>query len=233
MTRKWHQRNSIRALFTLVFIIMIILGYPILRALLSTSALSTASTHARTEEGMPWDLKKSPDGHSTIIFGLSPGLSTLADAVQVLGSDLQIAFLTPPNGTPVLEAYLDPLRTGPLTGKLILATEVDPAQVARWIENSPKRQISESGAKINNPAAVDTPLILKSIVTSIHYLPAADLDEAIVVSRFGQPEFRSQPDAEIQVLRYPQLGLLITINTRGKDLFQYVPPNLFSKYFPN
>ena len=233
MTRKWHQRNSIRALFTLVFILLLILGYPVIKALLSPP-LDSGSTLAdqRAGQGMPWDLKTSSDGQSISVFGLSPGISTLADAYRLLGNDLQIAVLTPANGFPVLEAYLDPLRTGPLTGKLILATEVDPAQITHWIENSRKRQISETGAKINTPAESDMPQISQSIITSVNYLPAADLDEATIVSRFGKPESRSQPEEGLVLLRYPQLGLLISVSNRGKEVFQYVQPGRFGRYFP-
>jgi hypothetical protein len=232
MNRQWHQRSSVRALFTTAFILLLVLGYPVLRALLSQDATPPAQGGTPAMQRMPWDLNKSVDGETTSVFGLSLGVSSLGDAYQILGTDLQVAFLTPPNKPPVLEAYLDPLRTGPLTGKLILSTEITPLQVSRWIENSKKRQISETGAKIHTPADSDLPQVLRNIITSIHYLPAADLDEATILSRFGPPESRTQVESDLVLLRYPQVGLLITVNGHGKEVFQYVHPAQFNRYFP-
>ena len=234
MTRKWHQRSSIRALLATLLILLVTLGYPVLNALISHKRQGTDPAAVPTyPAGMPWDIQRSVDGQVVSVFGLSAGVSTLADARRVLGQDLQIAFLTPPNSAPVLEAYLDPLRTGPLTGKVILATDVDFSKVSNWIENSKKRQISETGAKINSPAEQDLPQVLMSTISSIHYLPSADLDEAAIVSRFGKPNSRLQSEPDLILLRYPEIGLMVTINQHGKELFQYVQPKRFTQFFPN
>ena len=57
--------------------------------------------------GLPWQIDKLPDGE-TRVFGITPGRTTLGEAIGLLGDDLDLAIIAAPYETGTLEAYYRP-----------------------------------------------------------------------------------------------------------------------------
>ena len=75
--------------------------------------------------GLPWQIDILPDG-DTQVFGISPGHTTLREAMEKLGQDMELAIIAAPYETGTLEAYYSHHSFGPITGKLILILDIDP-----------------------------------------------------------------------------------------------------------
>jgi hypothetical protein len=94
----------------------------------------------------PWQIERGPNGELRA-FGLQLPGSTLADAVQRWGDDLQVALIAS-RGQPVaLEAYTDRWAGGGITGKLVLATDAQSAAVTRWQERSTRHERIDADAQ--------------------------------------------------------------------------------------
>ena len=70
----------------------------------------------------PWQIERGPQGELRA-FGLRLPGSTLADAVQRWGDDLQVALIASRGQPLALEAYTERWSGGGITGKLVLATD--------------------------------------------------------------------------------------------------------------
>ena len=70
----------------------------------------------------------------------------------------------------------------------------------------------------------DLPVAYRATVKVINFLPSFDLDEDIAQARFGTPAEIIQIDTREKHLLYPEKGLDLILNTEGKDVLQYLPP---------
>ena len=66
------------------------------------------------------------------------------------------------------------------------------------------------------------------VITGITFIPAVDLDEEVVLSRFGEPEKQVESDGAVHYL-YPEKGLDIALHKDLKDVLQYVSPHAFQQ----
>ena len=79
------------------------------------------SENAEPLTGLPWQIDVLEDG-STRVFGLQIGVSTLSDAIDVLGGDMDLAIIAATDEVGSLEMYYGHYRAGLLSGKLVLQT---------------------------------------------------------------------------------------------------------------
>lgn len=178
--------------------------------------------------GLPWQIDVMADG-STKVFGLHIGTSKLADAQSLLGDDMELAIIASTDVEEVgsLEMYYGHYRTGLLSGKLILHTATSDEQVLHWRENAEKSDYMPSGyAKKYTFSADDKALILQETISGITFIPAVNLDEEIVISRFGEPAERIEQLGTTHYL-YPEKGLDIAVHESSKEVMQYVSPDQF------
>lgn len=73
-------------------------------------------------------------------------------------------------------------------------------------------------------SSADLAEALKAPVTAVSFIPAANLDEEIILSRFGQPAQRVRSNGHLEHFLYPDKGLDLTLDSEGKELLQYVVP---------
>jgi hypothetical protein len=74
-------------------------------------------------------------------------------------------------------------------------------------------------------ASADLAMVGGLPIGSINYIPAANLDDELVLSRFGEPEQKIKEAATgVTHWIYPERGLSIGIDPDGKEMLQYVPP---------
>src|SRR5574343_428421 len=76
-------------------------------------------------------------------------------------------------------------------------------------------------AEPNEAAALPAP------IRAMAFIPSAQLDEAVILERFGQPSERSRVNDHVEHLLYPAKGLDVVLDTKGKELLQYVAPARF------
>ena len=174
----------------------------------------------------PWQIEQLPDG-ATQVFELVPGRSTLADAPLRFGPALEVALFETPDGALAAEAYYRKVSPGGLTGRLVLSLQLDTETLAELRDNSPERKGLRTGNVRMEIAAGDAERLRPAVIRGMTFVPTADLDDEIVLGRFGQPEERVSAGANVAHWLYPSRGLAIAIDKQGKDVLQYVHPDDF------
>lgn len=180
--------------------------------------------------GLPWQIEILHDG-STEVFGIHVGASRLADAIEILGSDMDLAIIaaTDADESGNLEMYYGHYKAGLLSGKLILQTHASEQDIKRWSDNSPRFEYMASGlAKKHILLDNDLPQVLDEIIISLTFIPGVNLDEEVILARFGEPEKRIQLPGVTHYL-YPKKGLDIALHENSNEVLQYVAPEAFKQ----
>jgi len=186
------------------------------------------SDESETLTGLPWQVETLPDG-ITRVFGLQIGSSRLTDVLDILGSDVDLAIIAAPDEVGNLEMYYGHYRTGLLSGKLVLQTGIGEQEIIRLRENSVNSKYMASGqAKKYILSPDDLIHVLNETVTGVTFIPVVNLDEEVILARFGEPDRRIQLTGVTHYL-YPRIGLEIALHEEGKEVLQYVSPHAFQQ----
>ncbi|MDP2786165.1 MAG: hypothetical protein Q8O38_16475 [Sulfurimicrobium sp.] len=208
------------------FLILIALAVVILAAALLRPTAGERNTQAIA--GLPWQIEILPDGHSRV-FGLTLGASTLADARERFGTDMEVAVIAAPGEAGSLEAYYNQVTAGVLTGKMILTAALNKESVEGMRQRAVKKQHMESSTRKFSLDPDDLAQAYDTQIESITYIPSASFDADIAVSHFGQPAERIRSSARVENLLYPAKGLALTLDSEGKEVLQYVAPRQFAR----
>lgn len=181
----------------------------------------------QSAEGLPWQIDVLPDGN-TRVFGLTPGVSTLDDARSRFGVDAQIAMIIAQGETGSVEAYYESVKAGFVTGKMILTLETSLTQREGMLKRAIKAEFMESTTRRITLADTDLQELGKAKLSAIAFIPSANLAEDIVLQRFGAPAERIRSSEQTEHFLYPEKGLDLRLDAKGKELLQYVAPRDFS-----
>lgn len=204
--------------------------FALLAVLLAAYPFLDQPEHSKTLTGLPWQIEIQADG-STQVFGLHIGTSRLSDAIEILGSDMDLAIVaaTDADESGNLEMYYGHYKAGLLSGKLILQTHASEQDIKRWSDNSPKFEYMASGlAKKHILLDDDLPQVLDETIISLTFIPSVNLDEEVILARFGEPEKRVALSGVTHFL-YPAKGLDIALHEASKEVLQYVRPAAFEQ----
>ncbi len=184
----------------------------------------------KTQEvsGLPWQIEILPDGNSTV-FGLTLSRSTLADVRERFGPDMEIAVIARQGEAGALEAYYSRVTTGIVTGKMILVAEMDKETVERMRQRAVKSSYMESSTRKFTLSPEDLALADGVPIGSITLIPTASLDEETALARFGPPGERIRASEQVEHLLYPEKGLILTLDSKGKEILQYITPRHFAR----
>ncbi len=188
-------------------------------------------TEARTGAGVPWRVEPQAGG-GIKVMGLTlapagaPG-STLQDAHDMWKDGMEIAIIAAPGEDGTLEAFVDPLAAGMISGKGIITAQLPKQQIKAMRERALKAEFMESTTRKYKLDPLDLQAALKAPISALSFIPQANLDEATILSRFGQPAERVRSNGHVEHFLYPDKGLDIALDTEGKELLQYVAPPLF------
>ena len=189
------------------------------------------------KQDLPWQVTALPGGGSQVL-GLSlspnpsapaPGSSTLGEVKQRWGEAVQIAIVAAPNETGNLEAYVDPMQAGFINGKAIITAHLPPDVIQGMRERATKTEYMGGTTRKATLSSADLAEALKAPVTAVSFIPAANLDEEIILTRFGQPAQRVRSNGHLEHFLYPDKGLDLALDSEGKELLQYVAPAEFER----
>ncbi|WP_374594701.1 hypothetical protein [Aquabacterium sp.] len=204
-------------------------------AALALSALVVWLGGGRAPDGNapPWQVRTFDDGGSEVMgLRLGPRASTLGDAQQQLGGrqgELQVAVIASAGEPGALEAYQDNASVGGITGKLIVNVALDAAEIERLKRLAVKSEPLESGGRRYNLPVTERTALLSRPIAGLTFIPSAQLDEAMVSQRFGRPARRIRGNDHLEYWLYPGIGLSLALDTRGREVLQYVAPRSFSQ----
>lgn len=179
-------------------------------------------------EGLPWQIEILPNGE-TKVFGLTPARSTLDDARGQFGMDMEIAVIAAPGEPGTLEAYSSNVTAGVVTGKIILLADADSETVARLRQRAIKTEYMDSTTKKFILHHDDLALAWRTPIAGITFIPSVSLDEQTALARFGVPHERIRMDDRVEHFLYPDKGLDLMLDSKGKEVLQYVAPRQFAR----
>lgn len=205
-------------IFLLLFVLLaaMLLGYPLLNESKNTELVA----------GLPWQIDVLPDG-SIKVFGLHIGVSSLSDVLENLGNDdMDVAIIAASNEVGSLEMYYGHYRAGGVSGKLIVRANASEKNIRDWRQRSLKSGYMASGkAKKYVLSEKDLKLALNEVVTGLTFIPSINLDEKIIVARFGEPAEQLHSEGVTHYV-YPEKGLDIALFEEAKEVIQYTSPLL-------
>ncbi len=184
-----------------------------------------------TTQGMPWQIE-SPGPDQSKVFGLTLGgsaASTLSDALRLSREAPRLALLAPPDAPLALEAYFETVTIGPLTGKLVLSIAATAVELDAMRAAAAKTDHLETGIRKFVLNDADRRRAERMPLAAIAFIPSARLDEAIILQRFGAPAERIRQGETLEHFLYPAQGLDIVLDSKGKEVLQYVAPADFAR----
>lgn len=179
-------------------------------------------------EGLPWQIETLPDGGSKV-FGLTLGHSTLGEARARFGNDMEVAVISAPGESGTLEAYYANFTAGVFAGKLILTASVEQATVEQWRRRAVKSEYMNSTTRKFILQRDDLLRAYQAPIASIAFIPGTGFDAEIALMRFGPPGVRIRTDEHVEHFLYPEKGLDLLLDARGKEVLQYVAPREFAR----
>ena len=199
-------------------------------AVIAVSALFRSAERPAVQplEGLPWQIEILPNGE-TRVFGLIPAHSTFDDARGRFGMDMEIAVIAAPGESGSLEAYSSSVTTGMIMGKMILVADVNRETMAQLRQRAVKTEYMDGTTRKYILHPDDLVLAWHAPIAGITFIPAANLDEQTVLGRFGVPNERIRVDERVEHFLYPEKGLDLALDSKGKEVLQYIAPRQFAR----
>jgi len=188
----------------------------------------TDNPAGRRVEGLPWQIEPLADGNSRV-SGLTIGVSTLADARNRFGHDVEVALVAAPREDGSVEAFFQDVTLGAVSGKAVVTADIDAAKLEPMSRRAVKVDYMESSTKKWTLAPADLAAVYAAPIRTLTFVPTANLDEQIVLQRFGKPAERIRVSEHSEHFLYPERGLDLVLNDDGKEVLQYVAPRLFAQ----
>ncbi len=183
----------------------------------------TGPRHPSPAGERPWEQAVGADGTSRAL-GLVLGRSTLRDAIGRFGKGVDVAIFESPGRPLSLEAYFSDASPGGIRGRLVLTLAPSPPVLEGLRDRSKGPRLLQSGTLRREIDARDAEVLASLPITAITFVPTANLDEATVRSRFGEPVERLPAGEGAVRWLYPDRGLAVTLSEQGKELIEYVDP---------
>lgn len=215
------MRKVLRAIALFVAIVAVLLAMPLL-------FLPEGEPAPPPAHGLPWQIEKLADG-ATRVFGLVPGRTTLAEAKQLLGADAKVALVIAPGETGSLEAYYESVSAGGLAGKMVLTLASTLELRESMLQRARKAEYMKSTTRQVELSDDDLARAATATIEAVAFIPAASLDEQIVLQRFGPPAERLRDGEHREHFLYPDKGLELQLDAKGKEVLQYVAPRHFAR----
>ncbi len=173
---------------------------------------------------LPWDIQLSADGHIRV-FHLTLGSSTLEDARSIFQLEGETKLFIDTAGKPALESYFERVFLSGLRADFVLVLEAGETQLQEIYDRGSRISRSSDTTRQVELNEADRRWVSRLPIRLINYIPYANLDENLIISRFGQPESKiKELESGITQWIYPDRGFSIGVNPDGKELIQYMPP---------
>jgi len=185
--------------------------------------------------GLPWEIEQNEFGQ-TRVFGISPGISTLDDAIANFGDDMELAIMVAANiptgeeaKDAALEGYYSQVRLNFLQARLVLTLDASEQIITAMLARSPKAEYMSNGSRKYSLHPDDAALARTLPLAALTLIPGARLDEETITMRFGSPAAIVPVGENLQHYLYPDKGLDIAVDKKGKNVLQYVAPTEFEE----
>lgn len=176
---------------------------------------------------LPWQITVLDD-QTLHVLDLDIGKATLADAVNILKSEYNLAWFENQDGSLSLEAYFIRVSMSGLRAKVLLELDAKGLDKEYLIKHSGKPEI-QSSRTIKYPLDDLAQELNNRVIHSLTYIPVSNIEPELLKKLFGQPEESLAVNENTEFWLYPEKGLVISYSKRGKEVFQYIPVGNFSR----
>jgi len=183
---------------------------------------------AHDNKRMPWLISVSDSGELTV-FNLTLGKSTLKDALREFRDTGSIILYVKEDDKKVVEVYFQKVIISGIRANIVLTMQISDGKLDEIYLRGARVSKAGSGTQKVDLISSDLIFVENQPIGHITYLPYTNLDEEVVLTRFGEPSERIAEASGITHWLYPERGLDIAMNPDGKEVFQYLPPNRFEE----
>ncbi len=177
---------------------------------------------------LPWHIGH-PTADTSRIFGITLGQSNTNEAERHFKEVAKPILFKSPSGRLAVEVFFEEVKLAGLKARVVLNIAVPDAELPGMFERGLRMKATGSGKEITMTPD-DVARVFTMPISSLTYMPATRLEDAVFAKRFGQPELRIKEKKSGAVhWLYPQHGLDITLGGGEKPLLQYVAPKDFDK----
>lgn len=172
---------------------------------------------------LPWNAYYDDQGQLHAL-GLSLGESTLQEAMNLYGKDVEIRLFTDGDGNnKTAEAYLPVIYIGSIKGAIAMRLNVSQQELETVYRRGAKIKPTQSGAREIKLSSEDNLAFLNKVISSATLIPRKDLNERAIDIRFGQPDRKEKQSDGLDHWFYDQMGLEMIIDREGPEALQYSP----------
>lgn len=177
---------------------------------------------------LPWQVEHTSTG-SIRVFGIILDQTSLDEASRHLNKVPEIALFQGEQGPESIEAFFGKTRVGVFDAKVVLSLAASSELMAKVAElaGEPEPMPSGSWKRQVSEQALET--VIQLPVKSITYVPSVQYEPDIVLKRFGEPTEKLKHNEHSEYWFYPNHGLVILMDTEGKEILQYVAPDRFEE----
>lgn len=178
--------------------------------------------------GMPWQVVVHDVDHSEV-FGIVLNETSLQQAIETVGQLDSVALYQNDLGIFSLEVFFGKVSNGPLSARLIANLSADQEYLQKLSSGlkNPGRADNGSLKWVLNSEQLS--LQQQLTLASLTFVPDyGGMDEAYIVQRFGPPKQRKMIDETSEFWFFPELGVRILVDKKGREIFEYVAPSQFS-----
>lgn len=175
---------------------------------------------------LPWRAEVNTAGQ-TRVFGFTLGETSLAQVRELFGQEGTINLFENPGQAERygVEVYFEQVYLQSLRADFVVSLDVDQQTLAAMYDRGLRISQLGSGSKKVKLDPIDVESLLPGPIRALTYLPQARLDEPLIERRFGVPaERRGETESGIVHWLYPERGIDIARDPKGKVVIQYVSP---------
>lgn len=178
---------------------------------------------------MPWQIEMSAQGASRV-FGINLGETTLAQLQQDWKQfQPDIGLFISREQHQRLEAYLGNRRLGLFDAKVILGLEASSAQMKAFAEDRINIKPMPSGDFKQEISEDHLREAFQLPIHSITYIPKVKYDQTLMQRYFSEPADTITLNNDAAFWLYPDKGLAVLLDPKGKEVFHYVKPAKFTE----
>ncbi len=181
-----------------------------------------ALTRPRTD--LPWQVQVlSPE--RLRVFDLELPRSTLRDAIAKFGQLESVSLFQSKQGVFSLEAYFGKVSLGPLKARVIATLDAPQSHLRELAAGALTMKYTKDGER---RFVLDQERIAAQLsrpLRALSYIPAySGLDADFFRKRFGEPAYYLKINDHSVQWFYPERGVRILIDVKGKEVLEYQPP---------
>ncbi|MDY0136867.1 MAG: hypothetical protein RBS36_06830 [Thiomicrospira sp.] len=172
-------------------------------------------------EHLPWNAHYDTQGELHAL-GLTLDRSTLKDAMNLYGRDIEIKLFEMQDGQKSAEAYFGSMYIGSIHGALVLKLALSEAELDAYFQRGARTTITQQGTRevqLNNE---DTLALFNHAIYEATLVPRRNLTPTAIEKRFGQADAIEQDEAN-QLSRwwFRDKGLELILLDGGNDILRY------------